>query len=237
MPAFAVILPAAGSSTRFGGGSKLLAPLADGLPVIARTLERFLSRDDVKLIVVATSAGGQRFADVPATLEQMLRDPRVRRCDGGPSRAESVRNALALVPADLEWVAVHDAARPLVSAELIDRVLEAAARYGAAVPAVPIVPTVKQADGPLPARVQRTVPRQTLWAVQTPQVARRSALAAAFAKCPLPLGKVTDEAQLLELAGQDVWLVPGEERNIKITTPDDLRLARSHLAAEQPDAR
>jgi 2-C-methyl-D-erythritol 4-phosphate cytidylyltransferase len=237
MPSFALILPAAGSSTRFGGdGSKLLAPLADGLSVIACTLNRFLSRADVELIVIATRAGGQSFSDVPSALGAMPNDPRVRRCAGGPSRAESVRNALAEVPAHVEWVAVHDAARPLVSADLIGRTLDAAVRYGAAIPAVPIVPTVKQADGPLPAKVQRTIPRQTLWGVQTPQVMRRVALEAAYAACPVPLSQVTDEAQLLELAGQDVWLVPGDERNIKITTPDDLRLARAYLAPDQGGA-
>ena len=92
-----------------------------------------------------------------------------------------------------------------------------------------MVPTIKEADGPLPAKVRRTVPRHTLWAVQTPQVMRRSALEAAYAACPVPLGQVTDEAQLLELSGQDVWLAAGEEQNIKITTPDDLRVARAFL--------
>jgi 2-C-methyl-D-erythritol 4-phosphate cytidylyltransferase len=137
------------------------------------------------------------------------------------------------VPADVEWVAVHDAARPLVSAAVIDRTLEAAARYGAAVPALPIVPTIKQADGPLPAKVQRTIPRHTLWGVQTPQIARRAALQLAYETCPLPLEQVTDEAQLLELSGHDVWLVPGEERNLKITTPEDLRVARALLGKQE----
>ena len=230
MPQLAVILPAAGSSTRFGPqANKLFAPLRDGLPVIACTLEKFLSRRDVELVVVATPAGGFRSSDDHPALRRALDDPRVRQCAGGPSRAQSVRNALALVPASVEWVAVHDAARPLVASQMIDRVVEAAARYGAAIPALPIVPTVKQSDGPLPAKVQRTVPRHTLWAVQTPQVARRAALEAAYANCPVPLELVTDEAQLLELSGQEVWLVPGDERNLKITTPDDLHAARAFL--------
>ena len=230
MPRFAVILPAAGASTRFGPqANKLFAPLKDGLPVIACTLERFLARQDVECVVVATPEGGFRSSDDHPALRQALDDPRVRQCAGGPSRAHSVRNALAEVPASVEWVAVHDAARPLVPATMIDRVVEAAVRYGAAIPALPIVPTVKQADGPLPAKVQRTVPRQSLWAVQTPQVVRRSALEAAYAACPVPLERVTDEAQLLELSGQEVWLVPGDERNVKITTPDDLHAARAFV--------
>jgi 2-C-methyl-D-erythritol 4-phosphate cytidylyltransferase len=233
MPRFAVILPAAGASTRFGpGANKLFSPLAGDLPVVAMTLRQFLSRSDVGSVVLATSPGAP-WDDVGPALAPLLSDRRVRRCEGGPSRAHSVRNALATVPADVEWVAVHDAARPLVSAAVIDRTLEAALRYGAAVPATPIVPTIKQADGPLPAKVQRTVPRQTLWGVQTPQITRRTALELAYQKCPLPLEQVTDEAQLLELSGQDVWLVPGEERNLKITTPDDLTVARALLGEQE----
>ena len=228
MPRFAVILPAAGASTRFGArANKLLAALDDA-PVLAMTLRAFLDRTDVERVVVATPPG-HPWPAAQTALRQALDDPRVRRCDGGPSRAHSVRSALSVVPPEVEWVAVHDAARPLVSAALIDRTLEAAARYGAAVPALPVVPTVKQADGPLPAKVRRTVPRRSLWGVQTPQVMRRAALEAAFAACPLPLEQVTDEAQLLELAGQDVWLVEGEERNLKVTTPHDLRVARMFL--------
>ena len=229
MPRFAVILPAAGTSTRFGGSfSKLLAPLAGDEPVAAVTLAAFLGRADVVLVVIA-SAPGTDWAAAHPSLARALGDPRVRRCDGGPSRAESVRNAVGEVPADVEWVAVHDAARPLVSKDVIDRTLDAALGYGAAVPALPVVPTIKQADGPLPAKVQRTVPRHTLWGVQTPQVMRRAALELAYARCPVPLQQVTDEAQLLELSGQEVWLVTGEERNLKITTRDDLRVARSYV--------
>ena len=226
----AVILPAAGSSTRFGAESdKLFAPLAAGRPVIACTLDGFLARDEVEVVVIATRPDRQWAGDLHPAFRRALEDPRVRRCAGGPSRAESVRNALAEVPPSVEWVAVHDAARPLISSGLIERTVAAAVQHGAAVPALPVVPTIKEADGPLPAKIRRTVPRQTLWAVQTPQVMRRSALEAAYAACPVPLAQVTDEAQLLELSGQDVWLVPGEERNIKITTPDDLRVARAFL--------
>jgi 2-C-methyl-D-erythritol 4-phosphate cytidylyltransferase len=124
------------------------------------------------------------------------------------------------------WVAVHDAARPLVSQDLINRTLEAALQHGAAVPAMPVHLTIKQASGPLPARVTKTVPRNELWAMQTPQIARRAALLEAFERCPLPLEQITDDMQLLELAGHEVWLVQGEERNLKITTPIDLDLAR-----------
>lgn len=219
----AVILPAAGRSVRFGGGrDKLLEPLG-GTAVIARAVAVFLSRRDVGAVVLPTNQR-ERIEAVLTDVDGRL-DTRVRFCEGGGSRAESVLNALRQVPAQFEWVAIHDAARPLVSTELIDRVFAAARERGAAVPALPVTLTVKQATGPLPARVERTIPRQNLWAMQTPQVMRRADLLAAYAACPVPVADVTDDAQLLELAGREVWLVEGEERNLKVTTAADLRLA------------
>jgi 2-C-methyl-D-erythritol 4-phosphate cytidylyltransferase len=211
-----VILPAAGKSVRFGGG-KLLAPLA-GKPVLRHCVAAFARRADVRRIVVATQGDLARHIHASDT---------VTICQGGSCRAQSVWNALKDVPAEIEWVAVHDAARPLISQELIDRTLQAAIQYGAAVPALPVAQTIKQADGPLPAAVQKTVPRDKLWAVQTPQIARRADLLAAFENCPIPLEQVTDDVQLLELAGRPVWLVEGEQTNIKITTPLDMLLAEA----------
>jgi len=153
-----------------------------------------------------------------------LNDVRVIVAAGGASRAQSVRNGLRSIRS-VNWVAVHDAARPLISQDLIDSILTAAVKHGAAAPALPIALTVKQAAGPLPARVHRTVPRQDLWAMQTPQIMRRTDLMQAFDNCPLPLEDITDDVQLLELSGKDVWLVPGDERNLKITTTTDLRVA------------
>ena len=130
---------------------------------------------------------------------------------------------------DLDWVAVHDAARPLVSHDLIDRLYAHADRNGSAVPAMPVKLTIKQARGPLPALVRSTLPRAELWEMQTPQVMRRVDLIAAYAKCWQPLEAITDDAQLLEVAGLQVWLVPGEERNLKLTTPHDLHVAERLL--------
>jgi 2-C-methyl-D-erythritol 4-phosphate cytidylyltransferase len=117
----------------------------------------------------------------------------------------------------------------MVSQGLIDRVFAAAREYGAAVPALPVHLTIKQATGPLPARVERTVPRATLWAMQTPQVMRRTDLLAAYEQCPIPLEQVTDDVQLLEMIGREVWLVEGEQRNVKVTTEQDLWLAERWL--------
>jgi 2-C-methyl-D-erythritol 4-phosphate cytidylyltransferase len=214
MQRFAVIIPAGGSSSRFGR-DKLTEPLA-GETVLMRTLRAF-RRGDVARIVVATAGGS------------IVGDESIQTCGGGPSRAHSVRNALKTLGEEIEWVAVHDAARPLVSQELIDRTFAAAIQYGAAVAALPVTLTVKQADGPLPAKAQRTLARHTLWAMQTPQVMRRADLVDAYARCTLPLDQITDDAQLLELAGREVWLVPGEDRNIKITTWQDMLLAEAIL--------
>jgi len=225
MNELAVILPAAGKSVRYGGPRNKLQEMLAGKTVIRRAVEAFLKRPDVREVIIATSP--DLAPDEPPPLEQI--DPRLRFTPGGANRSQSVRVALLQVSPSVEWVAIHDAARPLVSDELIDRTFAAARVHGAAVPALPVPLTVKQADGPLPARVQRTLPRHTLWAMQTPQIMRRAALLFAYDRCPLPLDQITDDAQLLELAGEEVWLVAGEERNLKITTPSDLRLAEHFL--------
>jgi 2-C-methyl-D-erythritol 4-phosphate cytidylyltransferase len=223
MDSLATILPAAGQSVRFGSGRSKLLESLQGQTVIGRAVGAFLVRDDVAAVIIA--APSDDFSTLREALGVHEDDQRIRFCRGGTCRAQSVHNALREVPGEIEWVAIHDAARPLVSQALIDRAFGTAKTHGAAVPALPVALTIKQATGPLPARVERTVPRQTLWAMQTPQVMRRADLLAAFASCPLPLEQITDDAQLLELSGRDVWLVDGEERNLKITTQSDLQVA------------
>lgn len=227
----AVILPAAGSSTRFGGSRNKLLEELSGRAVLLRTFDAFARRKDVETIIIPTRVGPDGWIDAPPAVREGLRHPETIICPGGASRAESVLNALRKIPESIEWVAVHDAARPLVSQELIDRTLAAAQEHGAAVPALPVNLTIKEATGPLPAKVERTVPRHRLWAMQTPQVMRRRELLEAFANCPLPLDLVTDDVQVLELAGKDVWLVAGEEHNLKITTRADLKIAELMLAS------
>ena len=234
MPDFAVILPGAGSSTRFSGegaaGNKLLQPLR-GMPVVGHSLLAFLNRKDVAAVVLAAS--DEVYDRLPPDLRQTAEsDPRFHVCGGGSCRADTVRCGLAKVPESVEWVAVHDAARPLVSQDLIDRVLAAAVEHGAAAPALPSVATLKEAVGPLPSRVERTLPRGTVWATQTPQIARRADLLDAYTRCPMDLSNVTDDAQLLEACGGTVWLVPGEARNLKVTTPLDLRVAEAYLQGD-----
>ncbi len=219
MPDFAVILPAGGRAVRFGGERNKLLHEIDGITVLRRSITAFLSRSDVSQILVPT-ADSHMLDEI-----KVLNDARIQTPAGGASRAESVRNGLREVPQTMDWVAIHDAARPLISQSLIDATLAAAIEHGAAAPALPVPLTIKEAQGSLPAKVLRTVPRQNLFATQTPQIMRRIDLLYAFEQCPLSLDQVTDDIQLLELCAKEVWLVPGEERNLKITTPTDLRLA------------
>jgi 2-C-methyl-D-erythritol 4-phosphate cytidylyltransferase len=228
-PGIAVILPAGGLGTRFG--SDKLSAMLGGQSVLSRTVAAFAGRGDVSQVVIATrtpdAVAGRLAADgVDAT--------RIVYCPGGSCRAASVANALAATDASAEWVAVHDAARPLVSQRLIDRVLQAARAHGAAAAALPVSLTIKRSTAPLPAPVISTVPRDGLFAMQTPQVARRADLLAAIDRCPIPLEQVTDDLQLLELAGKPVWLVEGDPENLKITHSIDLALAAAILAQRRP---
>jgi 2-C-methyl-D-erythritol 4-phosphate cytidylyltransferase len=220
----AAILVAAGRSVRFGR-AKLLESLG-GKRVIAWPVETFLARADVACVVVVTPADDEQAER--QLRETLPADARIGYTRGGPTRAHSVREGARAVPESIEWLAVHDAARPLVSQGLIDRTLQAAIEHGAAVPALPVPTTIKEAEG---SRIVRTLPRRALWATQTPQIMRRRALLDAFERCPLPFEEITDDVQLLELTGAEVHLVEGEARNIKLTEPVDIELARLWLNA------
>ena len=228
----AVILPAAGSSSRFAAARNKLVQTLAGKPVIAHSLALFLSRSDVKQVIIAAGDDSDVAREEHASWQVLLQDPRVKRVPGGQTRAHSVLAALQAVDESIEWVAVHDAARPLVTQAIIDATLKLARQHGAAVPALPVALTIKMAAGPLPAPVQSTLPRHLLWAMQTPQIIRRADLLRAFRDCPIPLQEVTDDVQLIELAGGQVWLTPGDERNLKITTHQDLILAEMLMTEE-----
>lgn len=226
MPSFAVILAAGGSSVRFGA-DKLHQRIADE-SIIGHSLMAFLQRGDVSHVIVVHAAAADPIGVPSIELRPLLdHNPRFKTCPGGENRAASVLAGLRRVPETVEWVAIHDAARPMVSQDLITRTFKAALECGCAVPAMPVQLTIKQAPGPLPADVVRTIPRHELWAMQTPQIMRRRMLLDAFAACPIPLDQVTDDAQLIELVGKPVRLIPGEEANIKITTQLDLLMAEA----------
>ncbi len=216
MTRIAVILPAAGDSTRFGGPTKKPFVQLAGRPLWVHAAERFWSRPDVVAVLIAVAP-----ADRDEFRSHLPASANCRLVDGGAERFESVANALAVVP-DCDLVAVHDAVRPLTPPELIDAVFAAAAEHGAALPAVPVADTLKRVAGD---ELTETVPRSGLWQAQTPQVARRDWLVDAYARRQSLAVPITDDAQLLEACGYPVRVVPGSRVNFKITTPDDLKLA------------
>ncbi|MGH9527210.1 MAG: 2-C-methyl-D-erythritol 4-phosphate cytidylyltransferase [Terriglobales bacterium] len=227
------IVPAAGLSTRMGsttgGSTRKQMAIIGGAPVVIHTLRRLAAAPGLQAILVAA-----RPEDLQPLAERIRseRFPRpVEVVEGGETRQESVRRALEHVPPGVPFILVHDAVRPFVDAAAITRVLDAAAQHGAAIAAVPVVDTVKQVErtGATGTRVAATLPREKLVLVQTPQAFRHDWLRAAFARAAAEGFHATDEAALLEHAGQEVFVVAGSPRNWKITTPADLELAETLL--------
>jgi 2-C-methyl-D-erythritol 4-phosphate cytidylyltransferase len=226
VPRFAVILPAAGKSSRFRDKEKKVFANLAGRAVWLRSAELFVNRKDVSRVVVAVAPEDQDTFKQRFGAHLGLLGVQVAR--GGAERFDSIANALALI-GEADFVAVHDAARPCLPPALIDDVFAAAAKTGAALLALPVGDTVKRSDAQ--GRVEATVPRQGLWLAQTPQVFRRDWLVAAYADRARLGRDITDDAQLVEAAGHPVYLVNGSSANLKITTRDDLRLAEAILAA------
>lgn len=230
-----VILPAAGLGTRMGrrrsadlATSRKQFMLLDGSPILLHTIRKFLRCPSVTEIVVAL-----RKEDM-AWVQQMLdREPPskpVRLVEGGASRQESVENALSHLSPETDLVAVHDAVRPFIDPAIIERVIEEAAQTGAAIVGIVPVDTVKQVRQN---KVRATIPRDRLVLAQTPQVFRYDLLVEAFRKAREDGFTGTDESSLVERLEQvEVSVVPGSDRNIKITKPSDMELARLFLAEE-----
>ncbi|MCI8398776.1 MAG: 2-C-methyl-D-erythritol 4-phosphate cytidylyltransferase [Oscillibacter sp.] len=227
-PRCAVLVAAAGSSRRMGGVNKLMEPL-DGVPVLVRTLSALQVAQRVDEIIVAA-----REEDL-VEISRLCRDYGITKCAkvvrGGESRVHSVLLAALEASPETELLAVHDGARPLVTPELVDSVIAAAVRCGAAAPAVPVKDTVKTADQE--GRVGETVPREHLRAVQTPQVFDADLLRAALKAALEANAEVTDDASAVERLGKAVFLVEGNEENLKITTPLDLILAEAITRARK----
>jgi 2-C-methyl-D-erythritol 4-phosphate cytidylyltransferase len=225
MSQFAVILPAAGKSSRFGGMEKKPFVSLDGRPVWQRTAEVFWKRGDVSMVYLVLAPEDRGDFNSRFRHYVTLND-KIQIIDGGAERFESVANALAKVPEDVPFVAVHDAVRPLVSNGLVDDVFRAAQEHGAAMPALPVADTLKQVEDATK-RITATVPRAGLWLAQTPQVFRREWLVEAYAKRATITSPITDDAQLIEAVGHAVYVVHGSVTNFKITTKEDLDLAEA----------
>jgi len=215
-----VIIPAAGTSKRFGGKTKKIFQRLKGRPVFLRTLELFVNRDDVCQVQLVVAE--EDVETMQSRYGGNLGFMGVKLTRGGAQRSDSVRNALGKVTEEAELVCVHDAVRPCVSSLWIDEVFGAAAETGAAILAYPIHGTLKKL-GPNK-RIAITVRRDNLWEAQTPQVFGKEMLVRAYEAAT---DAATDDAALVEALGEEVAVVMGDPRNVKITTPRDLALAEA----------
>ena len=214
-----VILPAAGAGQRFGAGHNKIFEALAGEPIFLRAVSLFCDRPDVCQVQLVVS--GEDRQRMERDFGDALKRLGVTLTIGGATRSQSVRNALADLAAAARWVCVHDTVRPCVAPAWIDTVFEQARRSGAAILAYPVHGTLKLVDEA--GLIRQTLPRQVLWEAQTPQVFARDLLVRAYADG----ADATDDARLVERLGQPVSVVLGDPRNIKITTPRDLELARA----------
>lgn len=227
-PFCTALVAAAGSSSRMGGqANKLLEPL-DGVPVLARTLRALQEARRVDAIVIAA-----RERDI-LPFSDLCRSFDITKCTkvirGGETREHSVLLAALESDERTALLAVQDGARPLVTPELIDRVIEAAEKCAAAAPAIPVKDTVKTVEN---GAVRETLDRSTLRAVQTPQVFEADLLKAALQSALESGAHLTDDCSAVERLGKTVYLVEGDEENLKITTPLDLIVAQAILDARE----
>jgi 2-C-methyl-D-erythritol 4-phosphate cytidylyltransferase len=216
-----VIIPAGGAGRRMGGVSKPFLELG-GEPVLARPLRPFLQRRDIHWIVVALPADA--LAEPPAWLTA---DPRVHTVAGGAERSDSVRNALAAIPDECDIVLVHDAARPLLGGEVVQRCIDAATDGRSAIAAIPVTDTIKEVDEG--GRIVATPDRRTLWAAQTPQAFPAGVLRNAHDRAAADRVAATDDAALVARYGGTVVVVEGAAANLKVTTPADIAVAETLL--------
>ncbi|SRR5579884_969871 len=240
----AAIIPAAGLGTRMGRGVSTSNPpdkslpeksgtsrkqfmLLEGAPILVHTLRKFLACPTIGQIVVAL-----RAEDVNWVREQLQRENPSKSVElviGGEHRQQSVRHGLAAVGPGTDLVAVHDAVRPFVSIDLIEKVVAAAEQTGAAILGIPPVDTVKQVHRTI---IHSTLPREHIVLAQTPQVFRVDLLRRAYEQAEKDGFVGTDEASLVEHLDVHVTVVLGSDRNIKITKPSDMALARLFLQEE-----
>ena len=212
------VIVAAGTASRMGGIDKVMAPLG-GEPMLLRTVRAFEACDAIREIVVVTRE------DLVQTVRQLCAPMEKVRAvvTGGADRPASVRAGLNALSCKVRLAAIQDGARPLITSEVIDRTVRAAHTYGAAAPAVPVKDTIKVVKGGV---VRDTPDRSTLQAVQTPQVFDIDLLWGALKKAEKDGKAITDDCSAVENMGMSVKIVEGDERNLKVTTPMDLEIAR-----------
>ena len=212
------VIVAAGSASRMGGIDKVMAPLG-GEPMVVRTVRQFQNCDAIREIVIVTRA------DLVIPISDLCHgfDKVKAVVVGGNSRDESVWQGLNALSDKVKLVAVQDGARPFADWQLIDRVVRCANSYGAAAPAIPVKDTIKIVKGGI---VASTPNRSELQAVQTPQVFDFDLLRGALQKAKADGAAITDDCSAVERLGMSIKIVEGDERNIKVTTPMDLKIAK-----------
>ncbi|MGB6483023.1 MAG: 2-C-methyl-D-erythritol 4-phosphate cytidylyltransferase [Candidatus Acidiferrales bacterium] len=235
MNRIAAILPAAGLGTRMGSEVPKQFLELDGVPIVLLTLRRLLECQAMSEFFIATR--GEEADSLEQWLSKEKLGSAVHVVRGGETRQQSVANALARIPAETELVLVHDAVRPFVTREQVQRVITEARARGAAILGVPAIDTIKEVRrSSLPqdiALISATIPREKIVLAQTPQGFQTKLLKEAFARAEQDGFTASDEAALVERLGHDVYVVLGSERNIKITKPADMDLARFYLDQER----
>ena len=212
------VIVAAGSASRMGGVDKVMAPLG-GEPMVVKAVRAFQECDAIREIVVVTRP--DLIVPIMDLCHSFSKVTMV--IAGGASRPESVDLGLNALSDKVRLAAIHDGARPLITVEVIDRTVRAANSYGAAAPAVPVKDTIKVVEGGV---VRSTPERRRLYGVQTPQVFDYDLLRGALKKAAADGLAITDDCSAVEHMGMSVKIVEGDERNIKVTTPVDLKVAQ-----------
>ncbi|MBC8287231.1 MAG: 2-C-methyl-D-erythritol 4-phosphate cytidylyltransferase [Nitrospinae bacterium] len=224
------IIPAGGQGTRMGGAVPKQFQALRGKPILHYTLKTFQESglvDSLVLVVPEKELENTRadWLEHPPIVKQVVM--------GGEKRQDSVFNGYQALPADTDIVLVHDGVRPFLSKEMIQETIHVAEKFGAAITAIPVNDTIKQIDAS--GKVQRTVEREGLWRIQTPQAFRYDLLGEAFRNAERDSFYGTDEGALIEYLGQEVRVVDGSEWNLKITRPEDLVLGESIAAKLFPE--
>lgn len=226
-PFITAIIAAAGSSSRMNGINKLLAEV-EGMPVIARTIEKFNNNGNINEIVI--SARSSDIDEIKSIIKTYNFSKVVAIVDGGETRAQSIKNSLNACSDKTEYFAIHDGARPLITTKVIDETINGAITHRAAVAGVRVKDTIKVVDNGF---ITDTPERSTLWAVHTPQIFEKNLYLKAIANAESCQREITDDSMLVEMLGVKVLMINDEYSNIKITTPDDLDIVRQYIKGDK----
>ena len=222
-----VVIVAAGRGERFGDSGKVLS-MAAGRPLLAWSLDAVMCTETVSEVVVV--CGNHTRAAIDRLVEDYSARMPVRTCPGGDTRQDSVRAGIECLSEGVDVAVIHDAARPLATPQMFDACVAMARQHGAAITAAPVTDTIKDVDGDY---VVRTVPRENLWAAQTPQAFRLDMVKTAFGEAAAQGLTFTDEAGLLEQFGIDVRIIVGASSNMKVTVSEDLDIVDLLLRQRQ----